>query len=83
MLEAFPMVPIAGNLSVGVAALSSGEQLTIGLLADPGACGDLDVFADGIDRSFAELIAVAGRQRANNSATSANCHRRVNGGSMS
>ncbi len=83
MLEAFPMVPIAGNLSVGVAALSYGEQLTIGLLADPGACADLDVFADGIDRSFAELIAVAGRQRANSSPTSANCHRRVNGGSMS
>ncbi len=38
MLEAFPIVPIAGNLSVGVAALSYGDQLTIGLLADPDAC---------------------------------------------
>lgn len=63
MLEAFPIVPIAGNLSVGVAALSYGGQLTIGLLADPGACADLDVFGDGIDRSFTELITAAGKQR--------------------
>ena len=83
MLEAFPIVPIAGNLSVGVAALSYGEQLTIGLLADPGACPDLDVFADGIDGSFAELVAVAGGQCTNSSATSAKCHLEVNGGSTS
>jgi len=83
MLEAFPIVPIAGNLSVGVAALSYGEQLTIGLLADPGACADLDVFADGIDRSFAELISVAGRQRTNSSATTQKSQLSVNGGSMS
>ena len=63
MLEAFPIVPIAGNLSVGVAALSYGEQLTIGLLADPGACPDLDVFADGINHSFAELVTAAGEHR--------------------
>jgi WS/DGAT/MGAT family acyltransferase len=83
MLEAFPIVPIAGNLSVGVAALSYGEQLTIGLLADPGACADLDVFADGIDRSFAELVAAAGRQRTNSSAATVKSQLRVNGGSMS
>jgi hypothetical protein len=66
-----------------VAALSYGEQLTIGLLADPGACADLDVFADGIDRSFAELISVAGRQRTNSSATTQKSQLSVNGGSMS
>lgn len=63
MLEAFPIVPIAGNLSVGVAALSYGGQLTIGLLADPGACADVDVFGDGIAGSFAELVTAAGMQR--------------------
>ncbi len=82
MLEAFPFVPIAGNLSVGVAALSYGEQLTIGLLADPGACADLAVFADGIERSFAELAAVADRQPPT-VPTSERSHLRTNGGSMS
>jgi diacylglycerol O-acyltransferase len=62
MLEAFPIVPIAGNLSVGVAALTYDEQLTVGLLADPDACPDLYVFADGIGRSFAELVAASGMQ---------------------
>ncbi len=62
MLEAFPLVPIAGNLSVGVAALSYGGQLAIGLLADPDACPDLDTFADDIDRSFAELAAAGGQR---------------------
>ena len=83
MLEAFPIVPIAGNLSVGVAALPYGEQLTIGILADPGSCADLDAFADAIDRSFAELVAAAGRKRTNSSATTENSQLRVNGGSMS
>jgi hypothetical protein len=83
MLEAFPIVPIAGNLSVGVAALSYGEQLTVGLLADPGACPDLDVFADGIDRSFAELFAAAGGQRNHHSPGAVRSQLRVNGGSMS
>ena len=82
MLEAFPIVPIAGNLSVGVAALSYGEQLTIGLLADPGACADLDVLAHGIDRSFAELVAAGGRAR-HYSATTMKSQLRANGGSMS
>ena len=83
MLEAFPIVPLAGNLSIGVAALSYGEQLTIGILADPGACADLDVFANGIDRSFVELVAAAGRQRHNSSEATAKSQLKVNGGSMS
>ncbi len=82
MLEAFPLVPIAGNLSVGVAALSYGEQLTVGLLADPDVCADLDVFADGIDRSFAELATAARRQRTKGPATVKD-QLKVNGGSMS
>ena len=60
MLEAFPLVPIAGNLSVGVAALSYGGQLTVGLLADPESCPDLGVLAGGISDSFSALISAAG-----------------------
>jgi len=56
MLEAFPLVPLGGNLSVGVAALSYAGQLTLGILADPVACPDVDVLADGVDRCFAALV---------------------------
>jgi len=56
MLEAIPLVPLAGNLSVAVAALSYADQLTLGILADPVACPDVDALADGVDRCFAALI---------------------------
>jgi len=56
MLEAIPLVPLAGNLSVGVAALSYDGQLAIGILADPHACPDVDVLARGVDRCFNELV---------------------------
>jgi len=59
MLEAIPLVPLGGNLSVGVAALSYGGQLTIGILSDPVHCPDVDVLARGIDRCFTELVAAA------------------------
>jgi diacylglycerol O-acyltransferase / wax synthase len=56
MLEAVPLVPLGGNLSVGVAALSYAGQLTLGILADPVACPDVGVLADGVDRCFAALV---------------------------
>ncbi|MGD0083494.1 MAG: wax ester/triacylglycerol synthase family O-acyltransferase [Acidimicrobiales bacterium] len=62
MLEAFPIVPLAGNLSVGVAALSYDGQLTVGILTDPDACPDASVLADGISRSFADLVAASSYQ---------------------
>ncbi len=64
MLEAFPIVPIAGNLSVGVACLTYDDQLTVGLLADPDACPDLEPLADHIRRSFAELVAATSQSPA-------------------
>jgi len=56
MLEAIPLVPLGGNLSVGVAARSYEGQLTIGILTDPHACPDVDVLADGVGRCFSELV---------------------------
>ncbi len=56
MLEAIPLVPLAGNLSVGVAALSYDGQLTIGILADPVACPDVDLLAERVGRCFSELV---------------------------
>jgi WS/DGAT/MGAT family acyltransferase len=63
VLEVFPFVPLAGNLSVSVAVLSYDGQLTVGVLADPAACPDLTVLVDGIGRSFAELVAAADEQQ--------------------
>ena len=61
MLEAFPFVPLAGNLSVGVAALSYDRELTVGLIADRYLWEDLDVLARGIEHSFADLVKAASR----------------------
>ena len=57
MLEAVPLVPLGGNLSVGVAALSYNSQLTIGILTDPVACPDVEVLAEGVGRCFSDLVA--------------------------
>jgi WS/DGAT/MGAT family acyltransferase len=55
LLEAFPMVPLAGNLSLGVAVLSYCNALTLGITADTRACPDVDVFAAGLEAAFVEL----------------------------
>jgi WS/DGAT/MGAT family acyltransferase len=59
MLEAWPVVPLAHNLSVGVAILSYNGRLNIGLNADPVSCPDVDVLAKAIDGSFDELYRLA------------------------
>lgn len=59
MTEAVAFVPIAGNLSLGVAALSYLGQLTLGVLADRSGCPDLDEFAKGLSLGAAELIEAA------------------------
>ena len=59
MLEAFPVVPLAANLSVGVAVLSYDGALTITLTANASTCPDVDVFAEGIERSLAQVGALA------------------------
>jgi diacylglycerol O-acyltransferase / wax synthase len=55
LLEAFPVVLLAANLSVGAAILSYDGALTISLTADADACPDVDVLAAGIDQSLNEL----------------------------
>lgn len=55
MLEAFPVVPLTANLSLGAAILSYDEVLRICLTADTDACHDVDVMMAGIDRDLATL----------------------------
>lgn len=61
MLEAFPVVPLAANLTVGVAILSYNGALNIGLTADADACPDVDVLAQGIERGLAEVCEICAR----------------------
>jgi diacylglycerol O-acyltransferase len=60
LLEAFPVVQVAGNVPLSVAVLSYAGQLNIGIQSDPDGCPDLDVFADGLRESLEELGALLG-----------------------
>ena len=55
LLELSPFVPLGGNLTVGIAAMSYDGILTIGITADRDLCPDLDVLVAGIE-SDAEAL---------------------------
>jgi diacylglycerol O-acyltransferase len=57
LLEVFPVVPIIGNVSVGVGALSYAGQFNITAVADREACPDLETFAQGMRDSLDALAA--------------------------
>lgn len=59
MLEAYPMVPLAKNLSLGIAILSYCGSLHLGLLTDRDEWSDLDILEAGVEDGFAELHKVA------------------------
>jgi WS/DGAT/MGAT family acyltransferase len=59
MLAAYPFVPLGGNLTLEVAALSYDGGFHLGILADKRRCPDLDVFAEGVRRGLARLEALA------------------------
>jgi hypothetical protein len=61
MHEAFPVVPLGANLTVGVAILSYDGQLNFSITADADACPDADVLASGIEIELAELSELADR----------------------
>ena len=53
--ESVPIVPLAGNLDVSVGVLSYERDINIGLFADVTTCPDVDVIAEGIEKSFVDL----------------------------
>jgi diacylglycerol O-acyltransferase / wax synthase len=57
LLEVFPVVPIVGNVSLGVGALSYAGQFNITAVADREVCPDLEVFAQGVRGSLDTLAA--------------------------
>jgi WS/DGAT/MGAT family acyltransferase len=60
LLAAFPIVPLAGNQSVSVAALSYGGQLNLGVLSDPTSCPDVAIFCAGVRSTLQSLVDQSG-----------------------
>lgn len=61
--EMLPYVPIADRVRIGVAMFSYRDTLTFGITGDYDTAPDLQVLADGISSSMAELLATAQRPR--------------------
>jgi WS/DGAT/MGAT family acyltransferase len=55
LLELFPMMPVMGNLTLVVAALSYAGQLNLTAVADRDSCPDLELFAHGVRNAIDDL----------------------------
>jgi diacylglycerol O-acyltransferase / wax synthase len=55
VLEVFPVLPLIGNVTIGVGALSYAGQFTITVVADRDAVPDLDTFAAAARRELRAL----------------------------
>ncbi len=55
MLDAVPIVPLGGNLTVSIGVLSYNGRIDLGLLADPVAMPDLDTLVAGVEAGFEDL----------------------------
>lgn len=59
LLRAYPYVPIAAPMRVGVAIFSYDGMVTFGVTGDREVSRDIDVLAQGIEAALAELLAKA------------------------
>jgi WS/DGAT/MGAT family acyltransferase len=57
MLEAFPVVPLAGNMPLEVAVLSYDGALNLCVTSDATACPDVAAFVRGVEHTFGLLDA--------------------------
>ncbi len=60
MRELLPLVPLAADRAIGIAMFSYDGTMCFGLAADHDSVPDLLVLAEGMEESFAELLALAG-----------------------
>jgi hypothetical protein len=56
MLEAFPFVPLGGNVRVGVAIFSYDGGINFGVTGDADTAADIAVLCHGIERGVSELL---------------------------
>jgi hypothetical protein len=57
MLKAYPYVPLAGSIRIGVAIFSYNGQVNFGVTGDYDTTPDIDVLCRGIESGMAELLA--------------------------
>lgn len=55
VVEMFPLVPLIGNMSIGVGALSYAGSFAVAVVTDPVACPNIDVFADALRATLDSL----------------------------
>jgi diacylglycerol O-acyltransferase len=56
MVAAYPYVPLAGSVRIGIAIFSYIGQITFGITCDAGTVTDIDVLVRGIDEGIDELL---------------------------
>jgi diacylglycerol O-acyltransferase len=61
MVEAYPYVPIAGHIRVGVAIWSYCDEMYFGITGDWHGAPDINRLALGIDLAFEDLLKKATR----------------------
>ena len=59
MLEAFPYVPLAGSVRIGVAIFSYNGLINFGVTGDLDYAPDVDVLAGGIEQGMTDLLKLA------------------------
>src|SRR5262245_7622553 len=57
MVQAYPYVPLAGQLRVGVAIFSYDGQVNFGITGDYDSAADIDVLGRGIEAGMEEMLA--------------------------
>ncbi len=60
MIKAFPYVPLAGQVRIGIAIFSYDGQVNFGITGDYDSTADIDVLSRGIEDGMAQLTKVIG-----------------------
>ena len=60
MKEVYPVVPLSGNTTIGIALFSYNGTIGWGLLGDYDAAPDLGVLAESIEKTIAEYVSLTG-----------------------
>ena len=55
LVEVLPLVPLFAGHTIGIAVVSYADQMVFGLNADRAAAPDIEILAEGIERSLVEL----------------------------
>ncbi len=60
MIRAFPYVPLAGQVRIGIAIFSYNGEVNFGITGDYDSTADIDVLAHGIEDGMAQMLKACG-----------------------